>query len=384
MKRFAVLAIALILSACGGGSDSSAARSYDWSAVGTALDQFVSTDSSPASGQVSGYSFIIYDKNGILYQRAAGDHTQGTVDLLASASKLPAAAAIMTLVDQGKLDLDKPIASYLAEAGNPINWPSDKSAITMRMLLSHTSGLPGLGDNQPNCLNNATGTTLQQCAQQIANANLADPPPGSTFNYGGADYQVAGYVATLLAGAPDWQTFFNQALVNRMGLATFTYGDPTTVTNPRIAGDGMSDAADYATILQMLQNGGRSAGVQVLSPSSVQTLESNQIAGLAVDYEPFTAATQADFTGYTLGAWISASCQYSPASAGPEFSDPGLLGATPWFDNGAKYGAVILIDQDTATGVQMWQAVRPLILQQLTGKTPGDCGGSSSSSSSGG
>jgi CubicO group peptidase (beta-lactamase class C family) len=355
----------LFLAACGGSGGSTPPPSYDWTAVGAALDQFVTTDSTPPSGEVSGYSFILYNKTGILYQRAGGDQTVDSTQLLASASKMPASAAILTLVDQGKLDLDTPVAYYLQAAGNPISWPSDKAAITMRMLLDHTSGLPGLDDNQPNCLSSPTSTTLQQCAQQIANTKLANPPPGSTFDYGGADYQVAGYVATVISGDSSWQTFFDNAIVKPLALTSYNYGDPATITNPRIAADATSNTTDYATILRMLQGNGK-LGVKVLSASSVQTLETNQIAGVDVAFTPFPDGTAADFNGYTLGLWISASDQY-PGSKGPEFSDPGALGTTPWFDNGLGYGAVILIDQDTATGLQMWQKVRPLIIAQLTG-----------------
>jgi CubicO group peptidase (beta-lactamase class C family) len=382
--RFALIFSGLLsglLAACGGGSSSASTGSssgsgptYDWTAVGSALDSYLSNANNPPSGKVSGYSFVLYNKTGVLFQRAGGDHTIATADILASASKMPAAAAILTLVDKGKLNLDTPIGNYLNTSAT-ITWPGDKSAITMRMLLDHTSGLPGLApsDNQPNCLNNPTSTTLQACAQQIANADLANPPPGSTFDYGGVDYQVAGYVATVISGAANWQAFFNSAIVTPLALGTFTYGDPNTVTNPRIAADGFTDAADYATILAMLQNGGKAGnGTQVLSASSVKILETSQVElspnpSKTIDFEPFTVSDSNDFTDYTLGLWISASSQY-PGSPGPEFSDPGALGTTPWIDNGLDYGAVILINQDTATGIQMWQQVRPLIISQLTGK----------------
>jgi len=348
---------------------STTVRVYDWSALASALDAFVSSANNPPSGTVSGYSFLVFDRGGTVYTRAAGDHSLSTVEMLASASKLPSAAAILTLVDQGKLDLDTPIATYLGNAGNPITWPADKVAITMRMLLAHTSGLPGLADNQPNCLNQPTASTLQKCAQDIANATLMYPP-GQEFNYGGADYQVAGYVATLISGAANWQTFFNSAIAAPLGgISSYSYGDPSVVTNPRIAGGAMSDVTDYATFLSMVQGGGQSGGTQVLSASAIGTLTTNQIAGLAVAYTPFSASAAPSYPGYGLGVFISAPALYQPASPGPEFSDPGLYGATPWFDNGLNYGAVLLIDQDTQTGLDMWNAARPLIIQQLTGSS---------------
>ena len=350
-------------SSSSGGGSSSGAASYDWSQLGTTLDSYVSTASSAPSGMVSGYSFILYNKTGTLYSRAGGNQTASSVLTLASASKMPSAAAILTLVDSGKLNLDTPVATYLATSG--VTWPMDKIKITMRMLLSHTSGLPGLGDStNPTCVNEETGTTLAQCAQTIANTALVSQP-GAEFNYGGADYQVAGFIATVLS-KQDWQTFFSAAIAQPLGLTTFTYGPSTIVSNPRIAGGALSDVADYAAILKMLQNNGLFSGKQVLSAASVADLETNEIQGLPEAFTPFPFGQARNYPGYGLGLWISSPSLY-PGSPGPEFSDPGLYGTSPWIDNGLGYGAIILINQDVPTGLAMWNAARPLIINQLTG-----------------
>ena len=369
MKRLGIWLAAMLLAGCGGGGSGTAdpARDYDWTQLGTALNSFVSVAGTPPSGMVGGYGFALFDRSGVLYTSAGGNQSLSSVEPIASASKLPSAAAILTLVDQGKLDLDTPVAHYFL--GSPLSWPLDKIAITTRMLLSHTSGLPGLDNKQPSCLNQITGTTLLQCAQSVAGTALVSQP-GAEFNYGGADYQVAGYLAVLLSGASSWQAFFNTAIAAPLGgLPSYSYGDPSTVTNPRIAGGAVSDVLDYATIVAMVLDGGQYSGRQVLSSSAAGQLTGNQIAGLKVVYTPFSAAAASNYPGYGLSLFISAASLYSSQSPGPEFSDPGLYGTTPWFDAGTGYGAVILIDQDTATGVDMWNATRPLILQQLTGKT---------------
>jgi hypothetical protein len=105
----------------------------------------------------------------------------------------------------------------------------------------------------------------------------------------------------------------------------------------------------------------------VLSASSVTALETNQIQGLPVAYTPFPAGQAQNYPGYGLGLWLSSPGLY-PGSTGPELSDPGLYGTCPWIDNGLGYGAIVLIDQDVPTGLSMWNAARPLIIQQLTGK----------------
>ena len=380
-----LLAVSLVLGGCGGGggdgggsgsgsssggsssssgsSSGSTSAKFDWTTLGMTLDSYVSTASSPPSGQVAGYSFVLYNPSGILYTRAGGNQSLSSVEPLASATKMPTVAAIMTLVDSGKLSLDVPVSVYLAGSG--VTWPLDKLGITMRMLLAHTSGLPGLLDStSPTCVYQETSTTLESCVQTIANTALLYTP-GTTFDYGEADFQVAGYIATLLSGE-NWQTFFNNAIATPLGLSTFTYGPATLVTNPLLAGGAFSDVGDYATILQMLQNGGQHNGKQVLSASSVTTMETNQIAGLTVAYTPFPAAVASEYPGYGLGLWIESSVLY-PGSQGPEFSDPGLYGTCPWIDNGLGYGAVLLINQDVPTGLSMWNAARTQIIKQLSG-----------------
>ncbi|GAC1624887.1 MAG: hypothetical protein NVS9B10_11320 [Nevskia sp.] len=349
-----------VLAACGGSSNGSTPpvavpAAYDWTRTAQTLDGFVA---STGTNTVTGYSFILFNKSGILYTRSGGNQTDATVSALASATKLPSVAAILTLVDAGLLDLDKPVQQYLA-ADPLFQWPADKAAITMRMLLAHTSGIVGLNDSQPNCLSQENTTTLRLCAQNIANTALT-AAPGTSFNYGGADYQVAGYIATLLSGQR-WQDFFAARIGTPLGMTVFTYGNGT---NPRIAGGAFSNVADYALLLRMIQNGGVANGRPVLSPAMIKVLETDQIGGLPVRYTPFPADRAAKYPGYGLGVFVDAASLY-PGSPGPEFSDPGLFGSIPWFDDGRGYGAVLLVTSTLATGLNIWDAVRPTILAQL-------------------
>lgn len=370
--RIALAAFAALGAACGGGNEAAFGgggnepvaierTANSSSPICNALESYLSSDAS-AAGKVQGYSFALFDGARILLTCAGGDQTMAAIRPIASASKLPAAAAIMTLVDSSQLNLDVPVSRYLLGSG--VNWPLDKIRITTRMLLAHTSGLAGEGpgDAPTACLDDATGTTLKDCVAQIAAAPLV-ATPGEVFNYGGADYQVAGFIATRIA-SQSWQDFFNSRIGAPLGLNTFSYGDPAHLTNPRVAGGAISNVADYVTILQMILNNGQAGGAAVLSASSVATLETDQIAGKPLQYTPLDPSL---YPGYTFGFFISADSLH-PDSAGPEFSGPGLFGATPWIDTNLGYGAVLLIDKNTPTGVAMWNAVRPLIVAAL--KTP--------------
>lgn len=315
--------------------------SYDWSALGTTLDNYVS------SGQITGYSFALAVGGETVYTRGGGDLPDNAIIPIASASKAPSAAIILSLVDDGLLDLDTPVAQYF---GSAIDWPEDKAAITLRMLLNHTSGLtfssPCLDDDS---------TTLQACAQEIAHSTL-NFRPGALFGYSGAGYQLAGYLATLVSGK-SWSTLVDERLATPLALRYFSYGSSD---NPRIAGGVITSAADYLKFNQLYLDGGSAGGV--VSPAQVLLVKQNQIAGLPVLYEPVPAGS--GLNGYSFGWWLTDGDRH-PGSAGPELSDPGLFGATPWMDFNQRYTAVIFILSTTDVGLSIWDDLRPEILSQL-------------------
>jgi CubicO group peptidase (beta-lactamase class C family) len=362
MKRNWMGAAALLLlTACGGGSSGGGSRNF--SAIGTTLDGFVASTTPAPSGQVDGYSFALSDNNGTLYEVAGGNQSVDSNLAIASATKLPSAIAILTLVDAGKLDLDTPVGTYLSQFDPTFNWPPANQSITMRMLLSHTAGIRQSSASPSDCLNDTT-TTLRACAQDIANSAL-DSTPGSTFSYTGADYQIAGYVAVLVARAGSWQTLFANSVATPLGLTTFSYG---ITLNPRIAGGAVSNVDDYVKILRLiLRDGVADDGTRILSHTMVQALETSQIGNATFDpASSLPGGTANYFSGYTFGLFITAPSQYANAGTpGPEFSDPGLYGATPWFDTGKNYAAIILINQDTVTGLNMLTAVRPVVVTAL-------------------
>lgn len=321
------------------GGDGGTPPSYDWSALGATLDGYVS------SGQITGYSFALDVGGETVYTRGGGNLPVNAIIPVASAAKAPSAAIILSLVDDGLLDLDTPVAQYL---GSAIDWPSDKAGITLRMLLNHTSGIPF---NSP-CLDDDT-TTLQACAQEIANTDL-NFRPGTFFGYSGAGYQVAGYLATLVSGK-SWSTLVDERLATPLNMRYFSYSGND---NPRIAGGLITSAADYLKFTQLYLDGGGGP----VSAARVSLVQENQVAGLPLYYKPVPAGSGLD--AYSFGWWISDPGLH-PGSAGPELGDPGVFGTTPWMDFDQRYSAIVLITGTTDTGLAIWNDVRPEILAQL-------------------
>ena len=110
---------------------------------------------------------------------------------LASISKVITSIAVLRLVDAGKIDLDAPVVQYWkpAQIGDPAF-----SRITIRQLLSHTSGIQKLRN-----------TFFEQridwhdTAQRAARADLTTAP-GTKFDYSNANYTVLGMVIESVTG----------------------------------------------------------------------------------------------------------------------------------------------------------------------------------------
>jgi dipeptidyl aminopeptidase/acylaminoacyl peptidase/CubicO group peptidase (beta-lactamase class C family) len=119
--------------------------------------------------------------------------TTDTLFRIASITKVFTATAVMRLVDDGRLDLDKPVVSYLPEL--KLADPEVTAQVTMRHLLSHTSGIDGDFFHD-------TGRGDEALARYVA--ALADLPQnhpvGATFSYCNAGYSVAGRVIEVLTG----------------------------------------------------------------------------------------------------------------------------------------------------------------------------------------
>ncbi len=342
LARGFLLLLAAALMACSLQGSDEIQPTYDWTALAESLDNSVG----PGEEQVTGYSFALNVDGRTVFERAGGDTTQDAVIPIASASKAPAATAVMTLEREGLVDLDAPVSSYLGDA---VAWPPAKAGITLRMLLNHTSGLPM---SSP-CLDDTATTTLEQCVAEIAGMQL-DFLPGTQFGYSAAGYQVAGHVAERVTGKA-WATLFRERVSGPLHMDSFSYGE---TENPRIAGGAVSNAADYLRFSQMVLGGGK----PVLTSVQVQSLQHSQVEGLPVFFTPAPAG--ANLVGYSLGWWLSAPANH-PGSAGPEISDPGVLGSTPWIDFGERYTAVLLINGSPEKGQAIWNAARAAILAEL-------------------
>ena len=315
-------ALILVLAA---GSSGHAQAISDFSPVTDPITQYLA--SRPT---IPGAGLLIANFEGdVIHEQYWGAYDRTTVVPIASASKWLSAGVIMSLVDQGTLDLDRPVGQTLTSfAGRP----NGKADMTVRQMFSHTSGLPGQTQWE-----SSSTVTLQEAAAGIGQFALMRSRPGASFAYGGASMHVAGAVAEAVGGM-GWADLFTTRIAGPLGMNATDYLGVGTAENPRIAGGIRSSVGDIAAYLRMIVNQGLFDGQRILSAEAVQVMLSDQTGGALVTSVPSGIDT---YRGYGIGSWIE---RTNGAGQPVEFSSPGVFGTTPWINVEHGYYGVFLVD----------------------------------------
>ncbi len=288
-------------------------------------------------GYYKGCSVWIAQGDRVLYQKSIGDHSPHAEIYIASAGKWLGAAAMLAVVDEGKLSLDDPVSKWLPEfAGDP------KGRATVRQLFSHTSGYFPYQpqDNPPD--------NYQTIAESVA--HLLPLPqrcaPGERFEYGGLAMQVAGRIVEVVTGQT-WEEAFQQCIAGPLGMTRtrFTPVDPGHI--PVIGGGAVSTLSDYARFITMIADGGVYQGRRVLSEKSVDEMLSDQVRGAIVQREELVER----FRGHThngvygLGMWRE---ELDQANRATIISSPSWAGTYPWIDRTHDIRGVLIGHVDTS------------------------------------
>ena len=138
------------------------------------------------------------ERNGVAYHKAYGKRalapaeepmTEDTLFDAASLTKVVACTpAVMLLVERGQLDLEQRVQTYLPEFKG-----DGKETITLRQLLTHTSGLRPDISTQPAWSGNETAIRMA-CAEKPTN------PPGTAFRYSDINFFLLGEVVRRVSG----------------------------------------------------------------------------------------------------------------------------------------------------------------------------------------
>ena len=276
----------------------------------------------------------------ILYRKFFGDFTSASVVAVQSVTKWWTAATLEALAERRRIDLDRPIVSYLSGV------PPDKSAVTIRQTLSHTSGVPKAGSAPYK-----TCATLEEAARFLLQLPLI-APPGTAFQYNGSAMQVGGHIAEKICGKP-WGELFREALGAPLELHRTTYG---ATSNP-ILGGGISTSLDeLGRFLLMLAAGGVYRGRVVLKPETVRDMEQN-VAGKARFFRSVTDGPLA-FVGYNAGNWCEAE---EPSGRCTLMISYGGGGTYPWLDRRRGIYGVFLVNDNLVRDEPYFKAVREMV-----------------------
>lgn len=246
---------------------------------------------------------------------------------IASASKFLTAATALAVIDEGKLSLDEPVSTWLPEL------PPQAGKLTLRQLLSQTSGLAG-SQGELYELAQDHRITLKQSALEVSQRPLISKP-GEVFAYGGPGFQLVG-AAVESATGKRWRDIFQEKIGGPLGMNK-TYWThlrmdtpeelPVAETlNPVLQGGAVSTAKDYMNFLSMLAQGGRFEGKVILSPQSVNELLSDQTAKAKMT--PTGASVLAD-AHYSLGNWCET---WNEQGECLRSSSIGYFGVYPWVE----------------------------------------------------
>jgi CubicO group peptidase (beta-lactamase class C family) len=284
-----------------------------------------------------GGKVVHFEALGLADVEAGVPMRRDTIVRIASFSKAVTSVAAMLLVEEGRLQLTDPVSKYLpafakttvveeaapgAPAASPPRTVPAKRAITIRDLLTHTSGIPYGGAEQVEAPYTAAGLSHwylgnSDVAMEALVERLAGLPflaqPGEKFVYG-LSTDVLGVVVEKVSGQT-LDAFFRARIFDPLGMRDTSFflspekrgrlatlyeigedgklqraapgaGNAQTafVDGPRKCFSGgaglLSTAGDYARFLAMLLGGGQLDGTRLLSPKTVQLMTANHVGAL--------------------------------------------------------------------------------------------------------
>ena len=242
-----------------------------------------------------------------------------------SMSKPITGVAMMILFEEGKWQLNDPVAKYIPEfaklkvygtdANNNVVMKDQVHPVTMRELMSHSGGFTyGFFSNtavdkmqiDADLLN--PNNTLDEFIKRVAKLPL-NSQPGSEWHYS-ISVDIQGYIVQKLSGMP-FEEFLEKRIFKPLGMVDTAFYVPKEKLNrfaefysydkdgklqvvgakeglnhdfaakPALSSGGgglVSTASDYMRFCQMLLNGGQLDGVRLLSPLSVELMHTNVLA----------------------------------------------------------------------------------------------------------
>ncbi len=365
-----------------------------------------------AKGNIPGAVALIVRNGKIVYEKSVGYSdvenktplTKDHIFRIASQSKAITSLAVMMLWEEGKFLLDEPISQYIPEFKNPkvlstfnekdssFTTTPAKGEITIRQLLTHTSGLDyaGIGSKEMKAIYAKAGVpsgignndaVLGDKIKILGRLPLKHNP-GEQWTYG-LNSDVLGYLVEVISGL-SFDKFLHQRIFKPLGMNdTYFYlpkekynrlvslyeardgnlakasarvydkvdpNYPNTPGNYFSGGAGLSSTMeDYAKFLQLFLNKGEYNGVRLLGRKTVELMLTNQLQppitnkfGLGFGLETAENDYQSPFT---IGSFSWGGAFNTHYWADPKEKLIGIIFTniynTPHWNIGEKYKALV-------------------------------------------
>jgi CubicO group peptidase (beta-lactamase class C family) len=303
-------------------------------------------------GQISGAVTLVGERGRVLHVGTVGladvdaqtPMTGDTLFGIMSMTKPITATAVMILADEGKLAIDDPVEKYIpAFARAKLTSGEPVSGLTIRRLLTHTSGLTG---------DQRCETTLEATAEMLAKRPFGFQP-GTKWEYG-PSMNVCGRIVEIASGqsfdeflaarifrplAMDHTTFYPTPAQWERVATLYRFGDDgkSLVKAERWAGTGsrsnapnpsgglFATAGDMFRFYQLILHGGEWNGQRIVSQDAVREMTSVQTPDLPTGFTPGN--------GWGLGWCIVREPQAVTAELSPgTFGHGGAWGTQGWVD----------------------------------------------------
>ncbi|HKH92726.1 MAG TPA: serine hydrolase domain-containing protein [Gemmatimonadaceae bacterium] len=387
------------------------------SRIDSTLRAFVS------SGRLVGASAVVWEKGreayfgafGLADREAGRPMTRDAIVQIYSMTKPITGVAMMQLYEQGKFQLDEPLAKYLPEfadvrvyagtdsAGAPRLVPPER-AITIRDITRHTAGFvagagePGVGPlyRAADPLNR--NNTLAQFSRKLASVPLAFQP-GTRWSYGiSVDVQAA--LVERVSGQA-FGSYVRQHVLDPLGMRQTRYLVPESdqsrfaVLYQRGANGGLtrtpdstyrafntrpwplepgafgltSTLDDYLRFTRMLLDGGELDGVRILRPETVRLMATNHLPATVKDSSFLTTKGQVGFgIDFAVRVAPPKSAAENNGTVGEFFWD-GLASTLFWVDPANQLTAVLFTQIVPFDPVKLHKGFRDAVYAPINSPT---------------
>lgn len=276
----------------GSGSDGSGTTYSNTIAEGRRLIEGAMQATATSSVSVAlldGQEVVWAEAFGKIRSDEAAPATPQTRYNIGSVSKVLTAIAVMQLVDRGQVELDAPASRYLPEFRM---LSPDYGAITVRMLINHSSGLPGTYER-----NLFTFTPGQEYAKDAERA-MADlhlkAQPGAFSVYCNDGFTMAGRVVAEVSGMP-YPEYVRRHIFEPLGMSRSGFGDVALpegeyahadldgevmgqeFVRAYATGGAFSTPEDMLKLAGMFINEGTWRGNRILSVTAVRAMAQSQV-----------------------------------------------------------------------------------------------------------